>query len=259
MNLKIARKVSKNAVFEAGKILMSNIDKVKKISYKRKSDIVTDIDLKCNRKIIEIIKKEFPDHSIISEETGVKNDFKSDYTWIIDPLDGTINYTIGYPPFRVGICLMKKEINILSAIYNPVKNQLYFAERGGGATLNGKKIRVNNNGYLLNSVVMTHLSSRKQYRVKTISMLNSVFEHSLQIRIFGSGLSSLCYIARGNYEAFFNIYTYPWDIFPGELLIREAGGKVTDIKGDKLTLESDSIIASNGKVHDQILEILEKV
>ena len=258
MDTNQAKKISIECVKEAGKLLMENIDKVKEVSFKAKSDIVTNIDLQSERIIVDKIKTNFPEHSILSEESGFV-DQHSEYVWIMDPIDGTMNYYHASAPFRVALCLTYKQKPIISTIYNPIKDELYFAEAGQGATLNDKKIIVNDNFELKNSVVMTHISSKKEARARTILALDSIFKKTLHMRMFGSGLAAMSYVASGKFDVFFNVKTYPWDILPGALLVQEAGGVVTDIEGNKITTESMSVLATNGKVHDQMLQLLKDI
>lgn len=258
MDIQLAKKISIESVKGAGKLLMDNLDKVKIASFKARSDIATEIDIKSEKLITDKIKKNFPSHSILSEEKGlVEKDSK--YIWIVDPIDGTINYYHASAPFRIGICLLKDKKPIISTIYNPIKDELYLAERGEGAMLNDKGIIVNDNFELKNSVVMTHLSSKKEARTRTIPALENIFSKTMHMRMFGCGLAAMCYIASGKFDIFFNVKTYPWDILPGTLLVEEAGGTVTDIKGGKINYESTSVLATNGKVHDQILKLLEDI
>jgi len=258
MDTNQAKKISIECVKEAGKLLMENIDKVKEVSFKAKSDIVTNIDIQSERIIVDKIKTNFPEHSILSEESGFV-DQHSEYVWIMDPIDGTMNYYHASAPFRVALCLTYKQKPIISTIYNPIKDELYFAEAGQGATLNDKKIIVNDNFELKNSVVMTHISSKKEARARTILALDSIFKKTLHMRMFGSGLAAMSYVASGKFDVFFNVKTYPWDILPGALLVQEAGGVVTDIEGNKITTESMSVLATNGKVHDQMLQLLKDI
>ena len=258
MDIQLAKKISIEAVKEAGRLLMDNLDKVKEVSFKAKSDIVTKIDLESEKLLIEKIKTNFPDHSILSEEMGFIEK-PSKYIWIMDPIDGTINYYHATSPFRVGLCLLKDKKPIISAIYNPIKDQLFFAEKGKGATLNDKKITVSNNSRLKNSIVMTHLSSDKEARARTIVALGNIFNKTMHMRFFGSSLAVMTYIASGKFDVFFNVKTYPWDVLPGALLIEEAGGIVTEIDGEKITYESTSVLATNGMVHDQMLKLLENI
>jgi myo-inositol-1(or 4)-monophosphatase len=258
MDIEFAKNLAAETVKKAGKVLMDNFNKVTNASFKGRSDIVTEVDLASEKVILESIKTNFPNHSILSEEHGLINNGE-EYIWITDPIDGTINYYYGSSPFRVGLCLLVDKKPVLTAVYNPVKDHLYLAEKDKGATLNGKRIKVNSNFELKNSVVMTHLSSKKEARARTILALENIFAKNMHMRIFGSGLAAMTYIADGKFDVFFNVKTNPWDILPGALLIEEAGGVVTDISGKKVGYDTVSVLATNGNVHDQMLKLLENI
>jgi len=258
MDINKAKEISIECVKESGKLLMANINKIKKVSFKAKSDIVTEIDMQSEKLMIEKISTNFPDHNILSEESGFEN-HHSEYIWVMDPIDGTMNYYHSSSPFRVALCLIHNQQPLISAIYNPAKDDLYFSEYNKGATLNNKRIDVNNNFDLKNSIIMTHISSKKDARARTILALESIFQKTLHMRMFGSGLTAMSYIASGKFDVFFNVKTYPWDILPGALLVSEAGGVVTDINGNKITNQSTSVLATNGKVHSQMLKLLEGI
>lgn len=258
MDIELAKKISIEATKKAGSILMSRFRNAQSASSKGKSDLVTEADLEAEKVIINLIQSNFPDHSILSEERG-STDNHSDYLWILDPLDGTINYYYSFDYFATGLCLLEKGKLLISTIYNPVRDELFFAERGKGTTMNNSIIRVSDNSKLENSMVTTHLSSKDEARMKTISVLDSVFRKSMHMRILGSPFVTLPQIASGIFDVFFNIRTNPWDILPGTLIVEEAGGRVTDIYGGEITSQSTSILATNGKVHDQMLTLLENI
>jgi len=258
MDINLASNIAKEAVKNAGKLLMDHYGKPHEVSLKGKSDIVTDIDIASEKIILDAIKKHFPDHSILSEEGGGLK-YSEKYLWITDPIDGTINYYYGAAPFRVALCLLEDKNPIITAIYNPLKDHLYFAQKGKGATMNGKKITVSNNSELKNSVIMAHLSSKREARVRTISVLDNIFSKSMHMRVFGSVTASMTYIASGKFDVFFNVKNEIWDILPGAFLVQEAGGIVTDVKGNKINYESDSVLATNGKVHKEMLKLLENI
>ncbi len=259
MDIALTKNVAISAAKEAGKLLNNNFQKPKEMSFKGKSDIVTKVDLESEKIILDLIRSHFPDHAILSEEAGFTGSDTAKYMWIVDPLDGTMNYYYGMNPYRVGICLLEDKQPILNVLYNPTKEEIYVAQKGEGAFLNDKKITVSDNADLKNSIIMTHLSSKKDVRARTISVLDNIFSESMHIRMFGSGLAALSYIASGKFDVFFNVLQKPWDILPGALLIEEAGGKITDIKGGKITHESTSVLATNGRVHNQMLKLLEKI
>ena len=258
MSNTLYKKIATDCVQEAGKLLMDNLEKIKRMSFKAKSDIVTDIDLVSEKMIIQKIKENSPDHSILSEEAGLKTK-KSKYMWIIDPIDGTINYYHGCAPFRVSVCLLEEQEPILAAIYNPIKDELYLAEKEKGATLNGSEIKVNSNSDIENSVVMTHISSKREARMKVISSMDRIFGKVLHMRAFGCCLAAMTYIASGKFDVFFNVNDSPWEILPAALLIQEAGGVVTDIQGNPVTTETRSVLATNGSVHNDMLELLKDI
>lgn len=248
--------IAVQAVLDAGKLLQEKIDSVKTISHKTsRQDIVTDIDIEAEKILIDAIQSNFPSHSILSEEAGVIPK-GSNYEWIIDPIDGTMNYAHGQPPYRVALCLMKDGEAILSVMAGPHHNQLFVAEKGKGTTLNGKPIHCSDNAELGGAIFMTHLSSKKEPRRRTIQSLEKIFTQTSQVRIYGSGLASMCYVAEGKYDIFYNVQTKPWDILPGVLLIEEAGGTVTDIEGKKITTQSTSVLATNGRLHNEMLALL---
>ena len=257
MDLRLAKEVAINAVTGAGRIVMDNFGKDKRMSFKGRGDIVTDVDFKSEKFIISLIADNFPDHTILSEEAGLIEK-KFEYVWVMDPIDGTINYYHGVEPFCVGLCLVKNDELIISAIYNPARDQLYFAEKGKGTILNGNKIKVSNRS-LDKAVIMTHLSSKKDSRDILIPHLEEIFSNGMHMRMFGCGFADMTYIAGGNFDVFFEVKTNPWDILPGALLIQEAGGKVTDIKGEKISIKSTSVLATNGVAHKEMLALLKNV
>ncbi len=259
MDIELAKKTAVSAAKEAGKVLNDNFQKAKSASFKGKRDIVTEVDLRAEKIILDMIKVQFPDHAILSEETGMIGDNSVKYMWVVDPIDGTMNYYYGMNPYRVGICLLEDKKPVLNVLYNPTEDEMYVAQKGGGAFLNDKKITVSGNDDLKNSLVMFHLSSKEEPRKRIMDVLEKVFEASMQVRMLGSSLASMSYVATGKMDAFFNVSQKPWDILPGVLLIEEAGGKVTDIKGGEITHESTSVIATNGKVHDQMVKLLEGI
>ncbi|OIN95260.1 hypothetical protein COS81_00135 [candidate division WWE3 bacterium CG06_land_8_20_14_3_00_42_16] len=258
MDLERAKTIAVAAVKQSGRLLMDNLEKVKAVSFKGKRDIVTEIDFQPEKIIVSSILKNFPGHKILSEEKGTSGG-SSKYLWIIDPIDGTINYYHASAPFRIGLCLLESHTPILSVIYNPVKDQLFLAEKGRGATLNGQKIKTSDNQELKNAIVLTHLSSKKGARIRTIAALEKIFEKTMHLRIFGCGLAAMTYVATGKFDIYFNVKTYSWDILPGALLVSEAKGKVTDIQGNEISNRSTSVLATNGKIHDQMLKLLKNI
>ncbi len=255
MDYQIARKVAQTAVRRAGRLLLENFQKVQRIEIKTRRDLVLAIDLKAERLIVQEIQRHFPDHNILSEQAGF-TDKGSPYTWVIDPMDGSVNYYNGVAPFCTSMALVYRQTTILSAIYDPMEKKLYYAERGKGAWVNDRRLRVSRHADIHNTLVMTHLSSRRIARALTLKTFGRLYDYDMRIRLFGSGIAALTYVASGTFDIFYNILTYPWDIVSGALLVEEAGGKVTDFQGRPITLKSTSIVATNHRFHATILRIV---
>jgi len=254
-NQKLLKTVAQRAVRRSGRLVYKNFHRIQQVALRTRKELVLRTDMQSEKIIINEIRRYFPEHNLLSEECGQRTQ-GSDYTWVIDPLDGTVNYYNGITPFRIGLCVLYRNQPTISAIYNPMKNNLYFAEKGRGAWLNQKRIRVSRRNDIHNCLIMTHLSSRKVARQLTIRQLETLFQHNMRIRLFGCGLAGLTYIAQGTLDVFYNLLTYPWDILPGALLVKEAGGKVTETNGHKLTASSTSVLATNGKFHTPILHLI---
>jgi len=247
-------KIAIQAAKEAGKILTENFGKVSKINVKKRGDLVTNVDLEAEKKIISLIRKRYPEHSILSEESKQLKG-SSEYRWIIDPLDGTHNYVRGIEIFGVSIALEYKEDVILGVIYIPFGNQLYFAQKGEGSYLNGKKIKVSERK--IDQAFVVYDSSIKLDRGKTmLHNLEKLTKETFSLRMFGSSARSLSYAAEGKIDIVIDYHDRPWDFSAGALIVEEAGGKVTDMSGRPWSSRSRGYIASNGTLHKDITRIL---
>ncbi|NQV08369.1 inositol monophosphatase [Candidatus Woesearchaeota archaeon] len=246
----------------AGEIIMKYFDKEKQEITKGDVDYVTIADTECEKLIVSKIKEKFPDHNIITEESG---DFEksSDYVWLIDPLDGTANYVMEFPYFCTSIALKHKGETLLGVVYEPLVDLLFTAEKGKGAFVNGKRMQVSKTRNLNDSVMV--LGVYKGYVKKigkwdnTKNIFSRVMDNVRDFRRTGSSVLDFCYIALGKFDAriWFGKPT-PWDPPAGELMIREAGGKVMDFKNNELSEESEGFIASNGLVHNELLKIVKE-
>ena len=233
-----------------------NRDRIVKV--KQKSQIVTQADLIADKIIVSNLKKKFPGHSILSEESG-RNSIKSDYLWVIDPLDGTTNYAIGSPLFAVSIALFFKSQPILAVAYAPALNELYLAEKNKGAYLNNKKIRVaKNNRFSQSFLTFCHGSSQKDVK-RAIKIYNKIKLNSLDSRQLGSAALELGFVAAGRTDCIIIPGANSWDVGAGILIAREAGGKVTDFKGKEWNLNSKDMVASNGRIHGQLIKFLKNI
>ncbi|MFH1218407.1 MAG: inositol monophosphatase family protein [Candidatus Peregrinibacteria bacterium] len=259
--LNLAKKLAK----EAGKIIEKEAKNLK-IQEKAKHDLVTNADKASEKFIIQQIKKHFPDHGILAEESAKSTASLSehDITWIIDPLDGTTNFAHGFPVYAISIAVFQKEISkqsknfdyisgeiIAGAIYNPNLDELFYTAKGKGAFLNGRRIHVSNTSSLRNSLAATGFPTT--HREINLPYLTKLLPHCQAIRRLGSAALDLAYIACGRLDTFWEFGLKPWDIAAGALLVKEAGGKVTDTNGNLLDLFGQDILATNKILHPTIV------
>jgi myo-inositol-1(or 4)-monophosphatase len=220
------------------------------------NDLVTEADHASEKAIFKVIQQHHPDHFILSEETGeLAQD--SPIKWIIDPIDGTINFANGIPICCVSIGVEENGVMIMGAVYNPFMNELFFAERGKGATLNDKKIKVSDKDNLLTSCLVTGFPY--QYldaENGPLQIFEKLIRKAIPVRRLGSAALDLCWTAAGRFDGFYEHKLQAWDSAAGFLIVEEAGGRVTDLKGDAYNPYQPGIIATNGKIHDQLLSLV---
>lgn len=241
---------------KAGKILMKYYKKENvKNSEKTDKSFVSEADLASEKIILDIIKKEFPNYSIQSEEEGL-TEKKSEYCWHIDPLDGTHNFLHKIPMFSVSIALAKNNEFIIGVVYNPVLNELFYAEKNKGAYFNSEKIVVSKT-ILKNSLGILP-SSYQHYGKEYFKIINSISPLCNDARMICSCAIELSYIASGRADFAIHPKTTPHDAGAGAVILREAGGKITDIKGNKFTSKSTNFIASNNVFHKELIKIMKK-
>lgn len=235
----------------AGKILMQNFNKGITASMKTPGELVTPIDLKSEKKIISILRSEFPDYGILSEEAGAMQK-ESDCRWIIDPLDGTHNFFFGLPMFGVSIALEKKGAIQCGAIILPALNELYTAEKGKGTFLNGKRIKVSRREMKDSAItICVHMFKDP----KNIDLAKQIAPTVFSTRVLGSSNFALAMVAAGRIDATVELKEKPWDLAAGWLLVEEAGGRLTGLNGEEMSLEKIGYIASSGVFHDRLVEI----
>ncbi len=230
----------------------------KEIKYDMKSeyDIVTEADLKAEEIIISQIRKDFPEHSIFSEEKG-KDTKESEYCWIVDPLDGTINFSRGLDDYCVAIAVEYKKDLVLGIVYQPHSDRLYIAEKGKGAFLNNRRISVSDEPEMVNMMLAIDNSTKMDIRKRNLQLLSRINNEVRQIRMFGSGSFTLARLAAGQLDIFYRAGPlHYWDAAPGILLVKEAGGMVTDFQGNNISRNSQTFLASNGKKHQEILQLI---
>ncbi|MDR4503917.1 MAG: inositol monophosphatase [Candidatus Scalindua sp.] len=248
------------AAKEAGKIILAYYSK--SVTAHKKGDtynLVTAADIAADKAIIRIIKERFPTHSLLTEESGEETN-RSDYCWIIDPLDGTNNFYHRFPMFCVSIALYKKGRPLIGVVYDPVKKELFYAEKKGGAYLNNKRIEVSNANKLDKSLLsLGFYYERGTLMRKSLDQMKRFFYENVHgIRRTGSAALDLCYTACGRFDGYWELKLNPWDYAAGSLIVMEAGGKITDIQGKTYDIMMKNIVASNGKIHKNMLKILEK-
>lgn len=242
----------------AGKVMIDNYGKIGKVSFKgNKKHLLTEVDLKSEKIIISVIKKKFPKHNIIGEESGVENN-DSEHTWIIDPIDGTTNYSQGIPFFCVSIGLAKNDEVILGVIYDPLRNEMFFAEKGKGAFLNNKKIRASNKENVSDAILIFGTPSASKVSVRALHQTAQLFPYVRGIRNTGSAALNLCSVACGRLDIYVTKFINLWDVAAGYLIVKEAGGRVTDLKGKPWVINKKQILATNKKLHNKFLKLLNK-
>ncbi len=242
-------KTAVKAARAAGKILMKHFGKIENVEAKDPHNLVTNVDLACEKKILEIIKKKFPDHNIYSEEAGNEQK-KSEYTWYIDPLDGTHNYIAGTHMFG----LARNNEMIVGVIYLPYFKELYTAEKGKGAFLNGKKIHVSKRK-LSDSRVVFDSNLYKGQKLSLI-LLDIIRRKVFMIRMLGVAVLNWAYLSTGRFDFHITFDTKPWDIAAGALIVEEAGGKVTRFDGKPWNVMDKQLIFSNGVLHDELVRLI---
>ena len=243
---------------ESGRIQSEYFQKRIGIRYKGEINIVTDVDIACQQKIIELIEKKYPDDCIIAEEKANIFDEKRN-KWIVDPLDGTTNYAHGYPFFCTSIAYEVKGEVVVGVVYNPIFNELFFAQKGEGAYFNGEKIRVSS----IHDMKQALLSTGFPYDLPTstknnISHFVNFLYHAQAVRRDGSAAMNLSYIACGRFDGHWEMKLNPWDVAAGALIVKEAGGSITNFQGENFSIYGDELVASNGLLHDRLLEVLKE-
>jgi len=255
-NMSLYKKIATQAALKSGICIKKSLGKIKKISYKGRINLVTDVDKKAEGIIIKKILSAFPDHSILSEEIGSKKG-TSDCKWIIDPLDGTTNFARSFPFFCVSIALEKKGKVILGVIYDPLRDELFFAEEKKGAYLNKKRISVSKTKKLSKAFLATGFAyGIKEAKDNNIRNFKNFLMRSLAIRRAGSAALDFCYVACGRFDGFWEVGLHPWDCAAGTLIIKEAGGAVTKFDGSDYSHYNEYVLASNGLIHKQMVRVL---
>lgn len=243
----------------AGEVIREGFGNNFQVDFKtNETNLVTEIDKKAEDVIVGFVQKEFPNHAILAEESGKKVS-DSEYLWVIDPIDGTTNFAHGLPIFSVSIGVQKNGETICGIVYDVMMNRMYQAEKGSGAYLGDQKLNVSSGDNLKQSLLVTGFPYDIRENPRNIKELFSDFMmNSRGIRRLGSAAIDFCYLASGVFDGYWEYALNPWDMAAGILLVQEAGGVVTNFNNEEVNIYSDQILATNGKIHNQMLDVIAK-
>ncbi|MFH1665051.1 MAG: inositol monophosphatase family protein [Candidatus Omnitrophota bacterium] len=255
-DMKRVMEVAVRAAKEAGEYAIRGIGDKREIAYKGgHNNLVTDVDKKCEQIIVDMVKREFPEHSILAEESGA-HAAGGAFNWIIDPIDGTTNYAHGFPVFCVSIGIAAGSSVKAGVVYDPSRDELFRAEEGKGAYLNDKRISVSDIGAVRDSLIATGFSYDREKRISNIAYFTTMLEHAQAVRRPGSAAIDLCYIACGRFDGYWEFGLSPWDMAAAQLIVKEAGGTITMLKGRPFDIFQKEIVATNTKIHAEMLGLL---
>lgn len=241
----------------AGRQILELFDKGIEIEFKGAVDLVTEADRAAEKLIVDMIHENFPDHSVLAEEEGGR-ERGSDHRWIIDPLDGTTNFAHGFPWFAVSIGYQRRDKLLLGVVYNPCSDELFLAERGQGASLNGRPLRVSATTMLQRALLATGFPyDRKESTVNNYDHFVNLQQAAQACRRPGAASLDLACVAAGRFDGYWEMKLKPWDLAAGTLLVEEAGGRVTDFDGLPMLLDRGECLASNGLIHDEMQTVLQ--
>ena len=243
---------------KAGQVLQKRLGRTKRIDYKGAVNLVTEMDFLSEKIIVSEIHKQHPDHGFLAEEKA-REQTLSPYRWIIDPLDGTTNYAHGYPVYGVSIALERQGEIVLGVVYDPPRDELFVAQKGKGARLNGRRIRVSSVRELSRSLLATGFPyDLRDNPVNNFDHFQNFAYRVHAVRRSGSAALDLCYVAAGRFDGFWEMKLGPWDLAAGSLMVREAGGEVSDFHGRSMRLDGSYVLASNARIHGEMIKVLKK-
>ncbi len=251
--------IARTVVSEAGVRLRQAWRDPKRIDYKGPVDLVTDTDRSIEELVTARLRQAFPDHLIIGEESGIalSQPPRDRYVWYLDPVDGTTNFAHSYPQFCVSLALVRDRQLLLGIVHDPIRDETFCAQQGGGATLNGEPIRVSTVDALDQALIGTGFPyDRREHADFYLGFLKDFMQRAQDVRRAGSAALDLCYVACGRFDAFWEWKLKPWDIAAGALIVQEAGGQVSDFHGAPLDLFGGETLASNGILHDAMAAVI---
>ena len=249
------RRVAIDAGLRAGELLMSHFRQPQSVKYKTGKDFTTEIDTQSETLIKTLIGRYFPSHGFLGEEQGVSG--QSSYQWIIDPIDGTFNYTFGLPYFAVSIALVHDGAPLVGVVYDPCHGELFFSQHGGGAWVNTHAARTSDRKRLEDAIVGMDFSYDVDERMESLDRIRGLIPYIRSFRVLGSAALGLVYVACGRLDVFFHQELKPWDWAAAALIVKEAGGRLTDIHGgaQRIVTGSQDVLGTNGLVHDELLTV----
>jgi myo-inositol-1(or 4)-monophosphatase len=250
------------SVIRAGEIQMAHFGRVMRVDKKGAIDLVTEIDLEVERGFRALIAERFPHHAVLGEEFSALEDRDaiSEYCWVFDPVDGTTNFAHGLPIFCSSLALEIAGVPVVAAIYDPTRKELFTAERGHGAWLNGAPLRVSSAATLIDSLLCTGFPYNVQRDSEgLVELFGKFLTVSRAVRRLGSAAIDLAYVAAGRLDGFWEHALHPWDVAAGALIVQEAGGRVTNLTGGPYSSRSGNVVASNGLIHGAMVEIIQGV
>ena len=243
---------------EAGALLAGYFERRVAFELKGDYDLVTEADRASEKLVVERLRSHFPSHGIVAEEGG-GHESLSEFRWYVDPLDGTTNFAHSYPAFNVTLALEQKGEMIAGVVFDPFRNELFEAERGGGAYLNRKRIRVSNTRRLQDSLVSTGFPSRRRHLNVNIHFYHQLAMGTHGVRRSGSAAIDLAYVACGRLDAFWEFGLNPWDLAAGRLLVEEAGGRSSDMRGRPHDVRGPHLLVDNGWIHDEMVGLFAEI
>ena len=256
MDLARVKQVGISAAYKGAEILQSYFGNITRVNKKGAIDLVTEADLRSEEKVVSTILAAFPDHTILAEESGLKEG-TPECSWLIDPLDGTTNFAHQVPIFCISIAFATLDIIRTGIVLNPVNGELFSATRGEGAQRNGKPIQVSSTSRISDSLLVTGFPyNLREIFDPILSRYASCLRAAQGIRRLGSAALDLCYVACGRFEGFWEQNLKPWDTAAGSLIAAEAGGRVTDFSNRRFQVDAKEILATNGQIHDEMLSLL---
>jgi myo-inositol-1(or 4)-monophosphatase len=256
VDLARVRDVGIDAAREAGALLRSRVDSIEEIRHKGVVDLVTDVDLASEHLVCSTVLAAFPTHTILGEEGGTLGGNDARYRWLVDPLDGTTNYTHGFPLFCVSIGFEVDGRLVFGAVYSPCQDELFVAERGRGATLNGRPIHVSDVAELRQAMVATGFPYDRGALPRALRSFEVMSFASQAVRRVGSAALDLCYVACGRFDAYWEHQVKPWDLAAGAVIVLEAGGQVSGTDGSDFSVDGGQVLSSNRRLHPLLVEAI---